>query len=183
MNGRKGLPWTNILGRAAPRVIVVCVVLGITGGAALKIKAQGARRAEGGAGLTTIESRTVSVRISRPFPEVYEFMVKPENWNQWATGLGKSIRPAQDGWVAETQQGQIKVRFTPRNSFGVLDHYVVRKTGPEIYVPMRLIVNGSGCELLFTLFREPRMSDERYAGDLEFVKKDLKALKELLEER
>jgi hypothetical protein len=41
MNGRKGLPWTNILGRAVPRVIVACVVLGITGGAALKIKAQG----------------------------------------------------------------------------------------------------------------------------------------------
>jgi hypothetical protein len=48
---------------------------------------------------------------------------------------------------------------------------------------MRLIVNGGGCELLFTLFREPGMSDERYAGDLEFVKKDLKGLKELLEKR
>ena len=180
---RRGLPLTNILGRAVLRVIVACVALGITSSAALKIKAHGTRPAESGAALETIESRTVSVRISRPFPEVYEFMVKPENWNQWATGLGKAIRQTPEGWVAETQQGQIKVRFTPRNSFGVLDHYVVRSTKPEVYVPMRLIANGDGCELLFTLFREPGMTDDRYAGDMEFVKKDLNGLKELLERR
>jgi hypothetical protein len=136
-----------------------------------------------GAVLTTIESRTVSVRVNRPFAEVYEFLVKSENWNQWATGLGKSITKTQEGWVAETAQGQIKVRFTPRNDFGVVDHYVVRKTGPEVYVPMRLIMNGEGCELLFTLFREPGMNDERYAGDLEFVKRDLNGLKDGLEKR
>jgi hypothetical protein len=110
-------------------------------------------------------------------------MVKPENWNQWATGLGKAIRQTPEGWVAETQQGQIKVRFTPRNSFGVLDHYVVRSTKPEVYVLMRLIASADGCELLFTLFREPGMADDRYAGDMEFVKKDLNGLKELLERR
>jgi len=180
---RRGLPLTNVLGRAVLRAIVACVALGITSSAALKIKPRGTRPTESGAALETIESRTVSVRISRPFPEVYEFMVKPENWNQWATGLGKAIRQTPEGWVAETQQGQIKVRFTPRNSFGVLDHYVVRSTKPEVYVPMRLIANADGCELLFTLFREPGMTDDRYAGDMEFVKKDLNGLKELLERR
>ena len=182
MNRRRNLP-PHLLDRTVALVIVTFVVLGITSGAALKIKAQGTRRAESGAALATIESQTVSVRIGRPLPEVYEFMVKPENWNQWATGLGKVIRKTPGGWVAETQQGQLKVRFTPRNGFGVLDHYVLRSTGSEVYVPMRLIANGDGCKLLFTLFREPGMSDERYAGDLEFVKKDLNRLKDLLEKR
>src|SRR5580765_6059403 len=118
MKATKGLPWTNILGQAV-LVIVACVALGITTGAALKIKAQGTRPAESGAALATIESRTVSVRIRRPFSEVYEFMVKPENWDQWATGLGKSIIQTPEGRVADTLQGQIKMRFTPRNSFGV----------------------------------------------------------------
>lgn len=138
---------------------------------------------QGSNGATTIESRTVSVRINRPFRTVYDFLAAPENWNGWARGLGKSIRRSQDGWIADTDEGTIKIRFTPKNDFGIVDHYVRRKSGVEIYVPMRLITNGSGCELLFTLFRETDMSDERYAADMEFVKQDLNALKTIVEKR
>ena len=46
---------------------------------------------------------------------------------------------------------------------------------------MRLIANGSGCELLFTLFREPSMSDGQFASDAGFVQRDLEGLKRLLE--
>jgi hypothetical protein len=46
---------------------------------------------------------------------------------------------------------------------------------------MRLIANGRGCELLFTLFREPDITDERYNGDANFVQSDLSRLKQLLE--
>jgi hypothetical protein len=130
---------------------------------------------------TTVESRTVSVRINRPLPMVYEFLASPENWNQWAHGLGKSIRRSQDRWIADEREGTIEVRFTPKNKFGIVDHYVRRKSGVEFYVPMRLIENGRGCELLFTLFREPGMSDETYAANLEFVKQDLNGLKTILE--
>jgi hypothetical protein len=111
---------------------------------------------------------------------VYEFLANPENWNQWAHGLGKSIRRSQNGWIADTQECTIEVRFTHKNRFGVVDHYVRRKSGEEIYVPMRVTANGGGSELL-TLFREAGMTDETYAADMEFVKQDLNALKGLLE--
>jgi hypothetical protein len=128
-----------------------------------------------------IESRTITVRINRPFATVYEFLVVPQNWNQWATGLGKSLRPSDGNWIADTQEGQIKVRFTSRNKFGIVDHYVHRKSGAEVYVPMRLIVSGSGCELLFTLLREPKMSEAQFAADAGWVQRDLDGLKNLLE--
>ena len=47
---------------------------------------------------------------------------------------------------------------------------------------MRLIVSGRGCELLFTLFREPQMSDQRFAADAGYVQQDLDGLKFLMEE-
>src|SRR5512140_971008 len=47
----------------------------------------------------TVESRTITVRIDRPFGKVYEFLVDPTNWNQWAFGLGRNIRRSQDGWI------------------------------------------------------------------------------------
>jgi len=95
---------------------------------------------------------------------VYEFLADPENWNQWAHGLGKSIRRSQNRWIADNQEGTIEVRFTPKNTFGVVDHYVRRKSGQEIYVPMRVIANGSGSELLFT-----GASEWNPAGALPFV--------------
>ena len=129
----------------------------------------------------TVESRTITVRIDRPFDEVYEFLVDPANWNQWAFGLGRNIRRSQDGWIADSDGGVARVQFTPRNSFGVVDHTVIRPSGQRVYVPMRLIANSSGCELLFTLFREPNMSDAQFASDAGFVERDLNGLKALLE--
>jgi hypothetical protein len=129
----------------------------------------------------TVESRTITVRIDRPFDKVYEFLVDPANWNQWAFGLGRNIRRSQDGWIADSDGGVASVQFTPRNSFGVVDHTVIRPSGQRVYVPMRLIANSSGCELLFTLLREPNMSDAQFASDAGFVQRDLNGLKRLLE--
>src|SRR4249919_3638731 len=73
----------------------------------------------------TIESRTLSVRIEQPNARVYEFMVDPANWNKWAFGLGKSLRRSDGGWIADSDGGVVKVRFTARNQYGVLDHTVI----------------------------------------------------------
>lgn len=129
----------------------------------------------------TSESRTLSVRINRPFAAAYEFLVDPANWTRWAFGLGRSLRQSGGKWIADSDDGVIEVRFTPRNAFGIVDHTVVRPAGPVVYVPMRLITNGTGCELLFTLFREPSMTNERYDADANFVQRDLNGLKALLE--
>jgi hypothetical protein len=132
-------------------------------------------------GGSTVESRTITVRIDRPFDKVYEFLVDPAHWNQWAFGLGKNLRKSSNGWVADSGGGTVRVRFTPRNNFGVVDHTVTRPKGDRVYIPMRLIVNGGGCELLFTLFREPNMSDAQFASDANFVQRDLDGLKGLME--
>jgi len=160
------------------RAIAVVVL-----GWALYVMQVGAARTHGdaAAGPENVESRTITVRIDQPFGKVYEFLVDPTNWNQWAFGLGKNIRRSKDGWIADSDGGIANVRFTPRNSFGVLDHTVIRPSGQRVYVPMRLIVNGNGCELLFTLFRETKMSDEQFASDAGFVQRDLDGLKKLLE--
>jgi hypothetical protein len=135
-----------------------------------------------GAQSLTVESRSITVRIDRPFDKVYGFLANPANWNQWAFGLGKNIRRSNDGWIADSGGGVAKVQFTPQNGFGVVDHTVIRPSGQRVYVPMRLIANGNGCELIFTLFREPNMSDAQFASDAGFVQRDLNGLKRLLEQ-
>ena len=74
----------------------------------------------------------------------------------------------------------MRIRFTERNAFDVMDHHVDLGTGPEVYVPMRVVPNGGGAEVLVTLFRRPDMSDEAFAADAAWVLRDLLTLKALL---
>jgi len=74
------------------------------------------------------------------------------------------------------------VRFSERNALGVLDRWVVPKPGVEVYIPLRIIANGAGCELVLTLFRQPGMTDEKFAADAAWVMRDLESARKLLEE-
>jgi len=103
--------------------------------------------------------------IERPAGEVYAFVSDPKNLPTWASGLSAAV----------------KVRFVERNPFGVLDHFVRVDSGPEVYMPMRVFPNGEGAEVLITVFRQPGVSDEKFAEDTHWVRRDLEALKALLE--
>lgn len=130
---------------------------------------------------TMFASRTLHVSIGCPPGKVYEFASNPENLPKWAKGLGESVRKIDDYLVVDTPQGPVNVRFAAKNDLGVLDHYVTTAQGVEVYVPLRVIPNGSGSEVLFTLFRLPEMSEEKYAEDLKLVEQDLRTLKDILE--
>jgi hypothetical protein len=54
-------------------------------------------------------------------------------------------------------------------------------SGVEVYIPMRVVANGDGSEVIFTLFRTPGMSDAVLERDIGLVEGDLATLKELLE--
>lgn len=128
-----------------------------------------------------LASQTISVAIGCSPEKVYEFVSNPVNLPKWATSFCESVKKSDGGWVVETPQGPMQIRFVEKNEFRVLDHYVSPAPGVELYVPMRVVPNGSGSEVLFTLFRLPEMSEEKYAEDLGLVERDLRNLKNMLE--
>ena len=128
-----------------------------------------------------MQVRKLAVCIDRPAAEAYEFLSAPENFPKWASGLAGSLRKAGDDWIAETPEGRVTVRFSERNSHGVLDHSVTLPRGMTVYVPLRVVPRGSGCELVLTLFRQPDMTDEKFAVDAEWVMRDLDAARRILE--
>jgi hypothetical protein len=124
----------------------------------------------------------VSVTIDRRPADVYEFASDPRNLPRWAAGLvGSEVRQEGDEWVADASFGKVRIRFAPKNPFGVLDHDVRLESGVTIRNPMRVVPNGEGSEFTFTLIRQPGMSDEKFAEDKAAVERDLRTLKELLE--
>jgi hypothetical protein len=91
------------------------------------------------------------------------------------------LRKVGEEWIAETPEGRVMVRFSERNSRGVLDHSVTLPRGTTVYVPLRVVAKDSGCELVLTLFRQPDMSDENFAADAKWVMRDLDTAKRILE--
>jgi hypothetical protein len=126
-------------------------------------------------------SMTLSVTIRRPAQLVYDFLSDPHNMPRWAAGLGVSVRQQDDAWIVQTPAGPMKMVFAEKNRFGVADHTVYPPNAAPVYVPLRVLENGSGCDVVFTLFRQPDMSDAQYAQDAGLVRRDLQTLRELLE--
>lgn len=132
--------------------------------------------------MATRPARHVSVSIDRPPAEVYAFASDPSRLPLWARGLSGSIARVGGEWVAESPMGKVKVRFAAPNSLGVLDHDVVLlATGDTFHNPMRVVANGDGSEVVFTLLRAPGVTDAQLEADAGAVARDLGALKRLLE--
>jgi hypothetical protein len=129
----------------------------------------------------TFMAKHISVSIERRAAEVYEFASNPENLPRWAGGLSGSITNVDDEWIAEAPMGTVKVNFAEKNKFGILDHDVTLSSGAKFYNPMRVFPNNDGSEVIFTLYRQAGMSDQKFADDAGSVERDLNKLKTLLE--
>jgi hypothetical protein len=129
----------------------------------------------------TLKATTVSVSIERPPGEVYGFIANPENLPKWASGLGGRVVQSGSDWIVETPDGPTRIAFVEPNTFGVLDHTVYLSPDQAILVPIRVVPNSSGSEVMLTVFRLSDMSDEEYARDIGVVERDLETLKRILE--
>lgn len=106
----------------------------------------------------------------------------PECFPRWASGLSQAgLTRDGDIWRARGPEGPITIRFTDHNDLGVMDHYVDLGGGAVVSIPLRVIANGDGAEVLLTLFRQPSMNDAKFEADAAWVMKDLKALKGMIE--
>jgi len=127
------------------------------------------------------ETRAMTVSIARSAAEVYDFAWRPDSFPKWAAGLGAGLTRDGDRWIAHGPDGDVAVRFSPRNTLGVLDHWVTPPDGTELSIPLRVVANGDGAEVTLTLFRPPGMDDATFERDQGMVAEDLARLKALLE--
>ena len=129
-----------------------------------------------------LPARSFSVSIRQDWQALYEQIWHPQFFPQWAAGLAESeLRQDGDRWLADGPDGPIVIRFTPHNAFGVMDHVVEPGDGSDVHVPLRVVANRSGAEVILTLYRQPDMTDERFAADIRLIDRDLKALKRLID--
>ena len=131
--------------------------------------------------MATLISKQISIPIQNTAKKVYAFASNPKNLPKWASGLGRPIKKIGGKWIANSPMGKIAIQFAQKNTFGVLDHKVTLSSGKKFSNPMRVFPNKDGSEVVFTLYRQPRMSDNEFRKDAKWIENDLKKLKKLME--
>lgn len=129
----------------------------------------------------TMESQHLSIHIRRSVDAVYDYASNPENLPEWAEGLSSGIEYLNGDWVSDSPMGRVIVEMIEPNALGVLDHWVTTPDGDAFYNPMRVIEADGGCEVVFTLRRQPEMSDDAFEADAIAITTDLATLKGILE--
>jgi hypothetical protein len=126
-----------------------------------------------------VVSQTVDVSAE----VAYAFASRMENLPLWASGLAKGIDQRDGKWFADSPMGEVEVAMVPANPFGVLDHDVTLPHGVSVHNAFRVTPCGEGCLLTFVVPRLAGVSQESFDADIAHVRRDLAALKELLEQR
>lgn len=132
--------------------------------------------------MATLPSRHISIAIDCAPGIAYARIRDARQLPTWARGLAGAITEQPDGsWLADAPMGQVIVRFADDNAFGIVDHDVTLPSGQTVHNAMRVLPNGDGCEVVFSLFQLPGVDAAAFAADADAVARDLAALKALLE--
>lgn len=130
----------------------------------------------------TLPARIIHRSINCDWHKVYAFASMPENMPFWASGLASGLAPAGEDWIADGGPiGKVRVRFAPKNEYGVIDHSVTMPNGLVVNNALRVVPNADGAEVIFTLLHLPGMDDAAFEADAAHVAHDLETLKELME--
>ncbi|MCW0215442.1 MAG: SRPBCC family protein [Pseudonocardia sp.] len=127
-------------------------------------------------------SRHVGVYIARRPTQVREYVADPAHLPVWAAGLAGGVERVDGRWYADSPMGRVAVSFAAPNPWGVLDHDVELPSGEVVTNPVRVVANGSGSDLVFTVQRQPGVGDAQFEADVAAVAADLRTLKQVLEE-
>ena len=130
-----------------------------------------------------MKAKTYSITIACDPKKVFNFVAKPENLSQWATGFCRKIARDAQHWIVDSPQGKIRMRYVADEKTGVVDFYMSPAPGVEGVATSRVIPNGKEAEYLFTMFQAPDMSDELFEKEGQVLQEELANLKSILEGR
>ncbi len=140
-----------------------------------------------------ITSRVIRQPVSRTVREVMEVAGQLERLPEWANGFASGVERvivrAPDGesgadgerWVVDAPFGRVEVEFMIDLERGILDHDVTMPDGSVVHTRLRVEPRALGSEIVFTLVRQPGMTDDQWRDDARAVSADLQRLAALCE--
>lgn len=136
--------------------------------------------------MATLPTRTVAVTIDAPYQEVADFLADPARAHEVGTEFFSGpLRPATDDeWIAPVPMmgGDCRYRQEVDLEQGIIDIFLAAPGGdfgPPL--PVRLLRNGNGIDVLWTLTRFPGTSDDEWQHGITSMQRELDGLKQRFE--
>ena len=130
----------------------------------------------------TTQTHTLSVTIDAPYERVAADLADPATHPEWGTEFfAGPARPAGDGEIVAPvpmMGGEARMRVEADVARGLVDIYLApgeAPFGPPL--PVRLLRNGDGIDVLWTLARRPGMPDGAWSDAVASMERELLALK------
>jgi hypothetical protein len=116
---------------------------------------------------------TRSITIDAPTGSVFTYLDDANNLPSWAPAFATTVQPDGDGWIVGQGDVRLGLRIVSDADSGTVDLRVTPPNGRESAVYMRVLPNGDGAELLFTLFFSDSRTDEELARQSAEVEAEL----------
>jgi len=139
--------------------------------------------------MSTLPITTLTVTIDAPYAQVAQDLANPDTHTEWATEFFSGpATPAENGAVrvnVPAMGGDVLYRTEADVDRGILDFYFAQTTGASLGppLPVRLLHNGDGVDVLWTLTRFPETPDDRWEAGIASMERELQNLKHRHEKR
>jgi uncharacterized membrane protein len=125
-------------------------------------------------------SETRSIAIDAPPEEVHRFIADATNLPRWAPAFAAAIRPNRNHWVVSTPGGEAEIVVASNPESGTLDILSAADRTRGAFA--RVISNGPGSEVLFTLFFEPGTPEQAVVAQMTVVDDELANIKQMTQQ-
>jgi uncharacterized protein YndB with AHSA1/START domain len=123
------------------------------------------------------ETRTISIRATPS--DVFDLLSDASAFPRWAPAFAPAIRPDGDHWIVERGGSETRIAVPTSREYGTVD--ILRAEEPRSGAFTRVLPNGEGSELLFTLFFAAGTDEEAVAAQMTTVEQELEAVRSLCE--
>ena len=131
--------------------------------------------------MPTLATEVLKVTIDAPVEAVSLDLADPRTHPEWASEFfGGPAMPGEGDEVVVTVSamgGPARMRVEADTSRGLVDLYLApgdAPFGPPL--PVRVVPNGTGCDVLWVLTRFPGVDDNRWTAGLASMRRELEAL-------
>lgn len=132
--------------------------------------------------MTTMITETVRITIDAPLEQVSADIADPTTQHEWATeffaGPARSVGDGEVEVTVPRMGGDARMRVDADVGSGRIDLYLAplgAPWGPPL--PVRVVPNADGVDVLFTLARFPGQSDPEWKEGLASMARELENLK------
>jgi hypothetical protein len=122
-------------------------------------------------------SETRTIAIGTPPADVHAFISNPDNFPRWAPGFASAVRRDGEQWIVTSAQGDAAIVMAADRDAGTVD--VLRAHDRTRGAFLRVLPNGTGSEILFTLFFAPERPVEAVAAQMRVVEDELDTIRRL----